>query len=84
MHCSFTVDNELDYVMYNNQLLNVSGGDTGDWQQEKEITFQSCNGGGNPGTLEIQALYIHIRTASSYLLFSFCKFDFFLACLDRN
>ena len=84
MHCSFTVDNELDYAMYNNQLLNVSGGDTGDWQQEKEITFQSCNGGGNPGTIEIQALYIHIRTASSYQLFSFCKFDFFLACLDRN
>ena len=84
MHCSFTVDNELDYVMYNNQLLNVSGGDTGDWQQEKEITFQSCNDNGNPGTLEIQALYIHIRTASFYLLFSFCKFDFFLACLDRN
>ena len=60
MHCSFTVDNELDYVMYNNQLLNVSGGDTGDWQQEKEITFQSCDGSGNPGTLEIQAQYKYL------------------------
>ena len=40
--------------MYNNQLLNISGGDTGDWQQEKEITFQSCDGNGNPGSLEIQ------------------------------
>ena len=58
MHCSFTVDNELDYVMYNNQLLNVSGGDTGDWQQEKDIFFDSCDGSGNPGTLEIQAQYI--------------------------
>ena len=84
MHCSFTVDNELDYVMYNNQLLNVSGGDTGDWKQEKEITFQSCDGSGNPGTLEIQAQYIYIRTISSHLLFSFGTFDFLLACLDRN
>ena len=54
--CTFTVDNVVNSVKYNDNPLQISGGAVNNWQQEKVISFQSCDDS-CPGILEIKGNY---------------------------
>ena len=46
------MDNELEFAMYNNNSLTITG-DLTDWRKEKKISFESCDAN-DPGTLAIK------------------------------
>ena len=53
VECSLTVDDRVVKVLYNDQELEVQGGQLYKWQAEKTITFESCDSW-NPGQLSIK------------------------------
>ena len=50
------MDNVVNSVKYNDNSLQISGGEVNNWRQEKVISFQSCNDS-CPGILEIKGKY---------------------------
>ena len=58
VHCTFTVDNVVNSVKYNDNLLQISGGSVNNWRQEKVISFQSCDDR-SPGILEIKGKHTY-------------------------
>ena len=76
--CKFTVDNVVNSVKYNNNPLKISGGAVNNWQQEKVISFQSCDDS-CPGILEIKGRHNQAKIYQKCKIwFAKCK------CNSRN
>jgi hypothetical protein len=54
------VDNVVNWVKYNDNPLQISGGAVNNWQKEKVISFESCSDS-SPGILEIKGNHIQAK-----------------------
>ena len=51
--CSFTIDNIVESVKYNEDALTITSDDLNNWKKLKTIEFESCYDS-NPGKLEVK------------------------------
>ena len=60
------MDNVVNSVKYNDNPLQISGGAVNIWEQEKVVSFQSCDDS-CPGILEIAGKFNLVK------IFEYCK-----------